>query len=653
MIIVKGWRYRLAAVVAITLGLLSVMNEAEPLAQGQPPCTLTVQPGESIQAVIDQAKPGAVICLEGAVWNENLTIAKSMTLRGVGPGRPRISGVRDGYPVINIQGEYEIEVAIENLLITEARGEKCAVKGPQGICPYGIQARGWVKVTIQNTVVSDHSMGIWVTDDAQATIISSTFSRNRWHGIAVDGFAQVVLTNTTVFDNNGDGLLVGGSAQVIISDAQVSGNSIDGFMVGDSAKVTIENSTISDNQTGLYVWNLARVSITACTISDNKEGGLIARELAAVSLTNSNFSRNGIGLKVSGSVIVNLSNSTVSQNRGYGIYAEDSTEVDIRSSKVSDNGYRGLGLWESAKVALANSTVSGNSEDGLYIAGLAKVSLTNSQVSDNGGNGLKIYNNARVTLLTSQVSLNKGHGLSVWDEAQVSLTSCQVSSNKHAGISIGESWRLGDELIKAEVTVSECEISGNEFDGLLVGGEAFVRIGNSRISHNGDGIRMWVHDYASIYDSYFSENRGRGVNVAGGASADLSSVTISGNGLDGIYAHSVTGNPATVEIKGSTIESNGLDPMCSETTRICNGIFAGHRARITISSSFIRNNTDWGVSALMERCGYKADAPWQVDLDINNVIGGNNKSGNQDGMGNPGNHPWNRPNVPDGQVCLP
>ena len=40
----------------------------------------------------------------------------------------------------------------------------------------------------------------------------------------------------------------------------------------------------------------------------------------------------------------------------------------------------------------------------------------------------------------------------------------------------------------------------------------------------------------------------------------------------------------------------------------------------------------------------------EIDLDD---IAGNSTSNNQKDMGNPGNHPWNRPEVPDGQVCLP
>lgn len=41
----------------------------------------------------------------------------------------------------------------------------------------------------------------------------------------------------------------------------------------------------------------------------------------------------------------------------------------------------------------------------------------------------------------------------------------------------------------------------------------------------------------------------------------------------------------------------------------------------------------------------------KVVFDGKNVIEGNNKAGNQNGKGNPGNHPLK--NLADGQVCLP
>lgn len=70
--------------VAILTVLAVLMSSS---GQGQPSCTVTVQPGQSIQEAIDRASEGAVICIsaDNFPYMEHLTITKSLTLRGAGP----------------------------------------------------------------------------------------------------------------------------------------------------------------------------------------------------------------------------------------------------------------------------------------------------------------------------------------------------------------------------------------------------------------------------------------------------------------------------------------------------------------------------------------------------------------------------------------
>ncbi len=56
------------------------------------PCTITVQPGESIQEAIDAAPEGATLCLAEGVWEEHITIEKSLTLCGAGAGQTALFG---------------------------------------------------------------------------------------------------------------------------------------------------------------------------------------------------------------------------------------------------------------------------------------------------------------------------------------------------------------------------------------------------------------------------------------------------------------------------------------------------------------------------------------------------------------------------------
>lgn len=89
-------------------GLLTAQEEA------MSECTVTVQPGESIQAAIDAAAEGLVICLTKGTWKENVKIEKSLTLRGDAERSEdvRIVGVKGGHPVIRIESEKEIKVSL-------------------------------------------------------------------------------------------------------------------------------------------------------------------------------------------------------------------------------------------------------------------------------------------------------------------------------------------------------------------------------------------------------------------------------------------------------------------------------------------------------------------------------------------------------------
>ncbi|HEC63313.1 MAG TPA: hypothetical protein ENI38_02850, partial [Candidatus Acetothermia bacterium] len=178
-------------------------------------CTVWVEPGASLQAAVDAAPPGAVICLPQGSWEENLVITKSVTIRGQGVERTRISGSGGtdpffiSQPVIWIKGEGKpITVIIEDL----------AIQGPPGSgswwgLPHGLVAQGtaWVEVrgvrvsglpgigiwlsesaqgAIRDTAVLENEHGVWLSDEAQATLEGVRAAHNRMHNIALGGASR-------------------------------------------------------------------------------------------------------------------------------------------------------------------------------------------------------------------------------------------------------------------------------------------------------------------------------------------------------------------------------------------------------------------------------------------------------------------------------
>ncbi len=215
--------------------------------------------------------------------------------------------------------------------------------------------------------------------------------------------------------------------------------------------------------------------------------------------------------------------------------------------------------------------------------------------------------------------------------AKLSIVDSQISNSGEVGILI---------LGPADVTIVRSHLLNNAGYSIYMQESAKVAITNSKISNNGAGIFM-MNMYglggrpinATIIDSQISENKANGLSLAG-----------------------VIGAEARAEIKNSLIQGNGTSEECKKRSFVCDGIRVYWHSFVKLISSKVLDNAGWGIWASLQQCGYTDDIfSGQVSFEAMELsdISGNNTTGNQNGMGNPGNHPWNRPDVPDGQVCLP
>jgi parallel beta-helix repeat protein len=575
----RGWRYGLAAALAFALGLLGVAGGSEPWAQGQPACTVTVKPGESIQRAIDAAAEGAVICLTAGTWEENVEIKKSLTLRGASREQTKIRGKKEGEPVIMIKSDAEIEVTIEGFTIAEAK------RGS------GIDIGGTARATITNSQISgNEGMGISMWGTAQATITNSQISNERSSfyvgvGISMWDSTQATITNSQVSGNEGAGISMWGSAQATITNSQISGNGYDGIEMRGSAQATIENNTIQENKV-CGIWSSSdkpaqgkgnRMRGNGADLCGNAPAGLRIPLVPPTSKTQLSFPgpyptlQEAIDALAPGGVIA----IAAGEHLGGLTIWKPLTLRGAGREEVKLKGAVSL-ISEAQGVQIEGVTITDSAFTGLLLGGQAKATITNSQISGNEGNGISImWDSAQVTITNSQISGNEGNGIIMEGSAQVTITDSQISGNEENGIRMGDS---------TQATITNSKISGSEIFGIIMGGSAWA------------------------------------------------------------------------EIKGSIIEGNGTHEGCKNNYYMCNGIGLYEKPQVKIIDSTIRNNADWGVGAALKQCGYWGGsftgAVTFEDMMLDQIAG-NNTSGNQNGMGNPGNHYWNRPDIPDGQVCLP
>jgi parallel beta-helix repeat protein len=568
---IKSWHYGLAAAVAIALELLSIAGLSVPWAQGQPDCTVTVQPGQPIQQAIDEAKEGAVICLAAGTWGENIEIRKSVTLRGAGRKQTKIKGNEEYEPIIKVKSDSEIEVRIEGLTAAEAQ------------IASGIEIADKARVTFTNTQVSGNERnGIVMEDSAQATIENNIIQENRECGLR----------------SSSDKPAQGQGNRLVGNGADLCGNL--------SAHLRIplvpETSQTELSFPGPY-------PTLQETIDALAPGGTIT--LAAGEHQGSVTIWKPLTLKGVGQEEVKIRKavSLISEAQG----------AQIEGVTITSSVFTGLLLGGQVKVTLTNSQVSDNKYDGIWIGDSAQITIANSLISNNVLHGIKINGQAQLSIIAnSQILKNALAGIWMEDSSRATITSSHISDNL-TGIWIDDS---------AQATITNSKILGNS-DGITTMNSAQVAVVNSLIASNGDGIEIGGSTKATITNSRVLSNRKTGILMKGLAQA---------------------------EIRGSIIEGNGTSELCKGGKLLCSGVSVWGESRGKIIGSRIIKNADWGVEAYLKQCGYEKDNfTGQVLFEemMLEDISGNNTTGNQNGMGNPGNHYWNRPDIPDGQVCLP
>jgi len=253
-------------------------------AEQTPSCTIFVQPGESIQAVIDAAPVGAVICLAAGEWVVGgLVINRSLTLRGQGPEETVLATTFSGAPPPGWRLPAGFSFGMSMILIFSS-AEKVVIEG------IGLSGSRFVETS----------------------------------GIDVRGRVEITITECDIRANYlGKGIWLGSSARATITNCTVSQNSY-GIVLQDSARATIANCTITENDDGIELHNTTWAAITNCTINWN---GIVG---------------NGIALEDTSEALI--SGCSVTANGGNGIVLNDSSQAILTGNTVLRNGRRGVAL---------------------------------------------------------------------------------------------------------------------------------------------------------------------------------------------------------------------------------------------------------------------------------------------------------------------
>ena len=272
--------------------------------------TWTVRPGETIQAVLEQAAPGDVIEVQPGQYRGNLVIAKPVTLRG--QGKPTISGGLQG-DTIRVKST---DVTIEGLIVRDSGDSLLAQNAGIYVSP------GSHRAVVRRNDLVYNLFGLWIEKANDVRVEDNLIVGKRDYGSAQRGNG-VQLYNTTgariernhisfvrdalyvdvshdaifrgnrlhhsrygthymnsyrnLWEDNDSYLNRGGLALMEVRDQVVRnnrawGNSDHGIMLRTLQDSVIENNVVAGNGRGFFIYDVEYARLEGNLVVGNRVG---------------------------------------------------------------------------------------------------------------------------------------------------------------------------------------------------------------------------------------------------------------------------------------------------------------------------------------------------------------------------------------------
>ncbi len=310
----------------------------------------------NVADAIGAAEEGATITIGPGEYALNVTIDKSLTLRGEGPGQTRLVA-RLPKPALIVRGN-AIEANLETVSIEGGRasgGAAGCISNPED-CRNGIVVSGRARVTLTGVKVSAHAdTGLWAREEARLVVTDSEIVDNRTAGVAIADEAEVTLDRTSVSNNKGRsvisaGIRVEGRGRMTLTNSSVSNNTYAGVWARENAVLEIDNSQVKETVGGFdFGSGIVLDGLTKATI---RNSAITANGTETSCLGEGFPSRVCSGIMLLGQSNLNLIDTEITGNTDWGI---GSWRVECG---YGDNRF--IGSVTYTKVTVAGNDRSGN-----------------------------------------------------------------------------------------------------------------------------------------------------------------------------------------------------------------------------------------------------------------------------------------------------
>jgi len=224
----------------------------------------------TLQLAVSAASPGDTVFLRASTYNENVTIGKSLTLKGEDRQTTIVDG--GGSTVLTLTASY---ITICDVTITN---------GLDGIYMYNYSLH---HITVRDAIITGNSAyGIHLRHSSGKHVIENCIISHNTVGTFGHQFSNCLIRDCDVFSNATNGIVFGWGLYTLVTDNEVHDNGNTGIAVDSDTYCTVENNKVYNNGRGMYVgFAASRNTIRDNLVMNNVRGIIVALKGGAARTT--------------------------------------------------------------------------------------------------------------------------------------------------------------------------------------------------------------------------------------------------------------------------------------------------------------------------------------------------------------------------------